>query len=88
MKIAISGKNLPTTLSKQTKDWLQKQLNVDYEFDSLTELIVKYESQIPSTEKPLKRILDPTYPAKLVKEIAYNKLKDVLIQENDLASSN
>ncbi|OXU19645.1 hypothetical protein TSAR_015763 [Trichomalopsis sarcophagae] len=88
LNTVISRDNLPTTLSKPIKAWLQKQLNLDYEFDTLSELIVKYKSQIPSTEKPLKRILDPTYPAKLVKEIAYNELKNVLMRENGLAPSN
>lgn len=77
-------------LTEPIKKWLQKQLSIDdaYEFKSLNELIVKYNAMVPETEKPLTRILDPTYPAKLIKEIAYFDMRNTVIVENGSGPTN
>ncbi|XP_011499333.1 PREDICTED: thyroid adenoma-associated protein homolog [Ceratosolen solmsi marchali] len=87
LKQIISKYNLASrTLSNSIKEWIQKQLKLDntYEFQNLIELIVKYQNMIPNTEKPLKRLLDPTYPAKLIKEISYLDIKQIIISKNVL----
>lgn len=71
------------TLSKPIKEWLVKELELgdNFEFDSLNDLIFKYKDMIPESDVSLKRILDPTYPAKLIKEIAYKEIKDAVMRK-------
>lgn len=82
LKILVSKYNITSiALSKPVKDWLQKRLSIEnsIEFDSFSELIAKYKSVIPETEKQLSRILEPTYSAKLIREIAYLQIKNTVI---------
>jgi hypothetical protein len=90
LKQIFSTKNvysLSFTLCNPIKEWIQKHLRLDnsYKFRNLIELIFKYKNMISDTEIPLTRLLDPIYPAKLVKEIAYLDIKKI-ITENKFKS--
>ncbi|XP_058805836.1 thyroid adenoma-associated protein homolog [Phymastichus coffea] len=82
LQILVAKYNVTSTaISKPVKEWLRQRLRIanSKEFDSFTELIEKYKSIIPETGKQLNRILEPTYSAKLIREIAYMQIKSTVI---------
>ncbi|KAJ8688100.1 hypothetical protein QAD02_023895 [Eretmocerus hayati] len=77
----LVNQNLNAAISKPVQDWIQDQLELDddFSFTTFEDLIKSYKKQITHLDGSLKNILDPMYPAKLIKDITYTKFSDIVM---------